>query len=194
MAEKVGVRPATVLLFVSRSVMVTVEVATPFAVMELVPVIVEFAATADPETNVTVDVTPVKPAGVAMLIVFVSAVVEAIVAVATPEALVVEPGWTSVLPVPVAANVVDKPETGLLFASRRVIVTVEVVAPSAVTPVEGEVLTEEFAASGGPATNPTVVVTPERPAGVAMLTVFTAAAVDLIVAVATPEASVTEPG
>jgi len=58
-----------------------VEVALPLAVTEPVPVIVEFAATAEPDTNATLAVTLVKPAGVVMLIVLLSAMVEAIVPV-----------------------------------------------------------------------------------------------------------------
>lgn len=97
-------------------------------------------------------------------------------------------------PDPVAAIVVVAPTTGLLFASRRVRVIVEVAEPSAVTPVEGEAEIVEFAASAEPATKVTAPVTVTRLAGVAMLSVFTAATVEAIVPVATPEAFVAAPG
>ena len=45
-AENVGVSPETGLLNVSFKVMVTVDAATPFATMGVVPVMVELAATA----------------------------------------------------------------------------------------------------------------------------------------------------
>src|SRR5437870_4601571 len=52
-AEKVGVTPETGLLKASFSVMVTVEVATPFAPTGLVPVMVELAATGGAAVTVT---------------------------------------------------------------------------------------------------------------------------------------------
>jgi hypothetical protein len=53
-AEKVGVTPETALRKMSFSVMVTVEVATPFATTGLVPVMVELAAMAAAAVTVTV--------------------------------------------------------------------------------------------------------------------------------------------
>lgn len=175
---------------------VTVERVVPSAVTPLEgdPEIVEFATTGAPATKVTEVVTPLKPAGVAILTVFVSAIVDFRVAVACPEASVVEPGWAIVFPIPVAAIVVETPLTRLLFASRRVIVTVEEVVPSAVTPLEGEAEMLEFAANGAPATKATVAVTPVKPLGVAMLTVLVSATVVAIVPVAMPEAFVVEAG
>jgi len=96
--------------------------------------------------------------------------------------------------VPVDAKVVETPLTGLLFTSRRVIVTVEVAEPSAVTPLEGEAEIVEFATTGVPAVKVTVAVTPLNPAGVAILRVFVCATVEAIEPVATPEAFVVEPG
>lgn len=81
----VGVWPATGLLFTSRRVTLTVEVATLSATTGLVPVIVEVAATAAPEVNVTVP--PVTDVGTVMLRVFTSAVVDCIKQVETPLAL-----------------------------------------------------------------------------------------------------------
>lgn len=91
-AAKVGVTPLTRLLFTSRSVIVTVEVATPLAVAGPVPVIVELAATGAPATKLTLPVTLPRPAGVAMLTVFVPLSVEARVATAWPDAFVTDPG------------------------------------------------------------------------------------------------------
>jgi len=180
--------------FTSRRVIETVEVALPFAVTGPVPVIVEFAATGEPATKATVEVTEVNPEGPVILKVFVSAMVEVIVPVACPEAFVTEAGWVREFPVPVAAKVVVTPLIGLLFTSRRVMVTVEVVLPSAVTPLEGEAEIVEFATTAEPGIKATVEVTPANPAGVAMLRVFVSATVDLIVPVATPEAFVTAAG
>jgi len=129
-----------------------------------------------------------------MLTVLVPAAVDLIVAVACPEAFVVEPGCAKVFPDPVAAIVVVAPTTGLLFASRRVIVRVEVVVPSAVTPLEGDAERVEFATTAEPATKVTLPVTDVRLAGVAMLRVFACATVEAIVPVATPDALVIAPG
>ena len=87
-ALKVGVWSETGLLFASRKVMVTVEVAVPSAMTGLVPVIVEFTATADPVVKTTVP--SALTTGVAMDNVLVSGVVDASVQVETPEALVTE--------------------------------------------------------------------------------------------------------
>ena len=138
--------------------------------------------------------TEPKPAGVEMLKVFAPAPVDWIVPVVWPEAFVTEPGCPSVLPEPVAAKAAVAPGTGLLFASRRVIVTVELAEPSAVTPELGEAEIVEFAATGAPGIKVTVLVTVPKPAGVAMLTVLVSATVDLMVPEAWPEAFVVEPG
>ncbi len=87
-AENVGVCPATGLLLASFSVMVTVDVAVPSATTGDVPVMFEFAATADPAVKVTV--SPAFTTGVAMERVFTSATVEESVQVETPEAFVDE--------------------------------------------------------------------------------------------------------
>lgn len=186
--------PAAGLFTPSRRVIVTVEVALPLAVTDPVPTIFELAAVTEPLVKVTGPVTEVNPLGVATFSVFAWATVEAMVPVATPDASVTEAGWVRVFPVPVDANVVETPLAGLLYASRSVIVTVEVVVPSAVTPLEGDAESVEFPATGAPPTNVAVAVTPENPDGVAMLSVFVCARVEAMVPVAIPEAFVMEPG
>lgn len=84
------------------------------------------------------------------------------------------------------------PAAGLLPASRRVIVMVELALPSAVTGPEPVIL--EFPATGALATKITEAVTPVNPEGVVILSVFVSATVDLITPVACPAASVVEPG
>ena len=98
------------------------------------------------------------------------------------------------MPVPVEAKVVETPLQRLLLASRSVIVTVDEALPFAVTPELGETEIVELAATGGPALMVKDAVTPERPAGEAMLRVFVPAAVVVIEPVATPDALVTAAG
>ena len=78
----------TGLLLASLKVIVTVEVAVPFATTGLVPVIVELTATAEPAVKITVP--SALTTGVAMDNIFVSALVEDKVQVDAPEALVTE--------------------------------------------------------------------------------------------------------
>ena len=82
-AENVGVEPDTGLLFTSRRVIVTVEVAEPSATTGEVPVIVEFAATGEPAVKVTVP--PAFTTGVDIERVFTSAIVDFNVQVETPD-------------------------------------------------------------------------------------------------------------
>lgn len=186
--------PLIALPFTSLSVIVTTDVAVPSAVtLPGEAAIVEVLALTGPGTNVTVEVTAPNPAGVAILRVFTSEAVEAIVPVVIPDALVVEVGWSSVFPVPVAVKAAVLPLTGLLFASFRVMVTVEVAAPSAVT-VVGDAEIDEFPARAGPATKVTEEVTVFNPAGPEMLTVLDSATVDAMVPVVCPEAFVTAAG
>jgi hypothetical protein len=84
----VGVCPATALLVISLRVTVTVEVATPSATTGVVPVIVEFTATAAPAVNTTVP--SALETGVNIDNVLVSAIAELRVHVAIPEAFVTE--------------------------------------------------------------------------------------------------------
>ena len=87
-AANVGVVPAMAKLLASFRVMVIVEVATPFAVMLLVPTIEEFTAEAAPGLNTTVP--PLMLMGEVMLSVFVSAVLDFKVHVENPELLLAE--------------------------------------------------------------------------------------------------------
>ena len=88
MAEKVGIKPETTLLFKSFSVTVMVDVAVPSATTVVVPVIVEFSATAVPEVNTTL--VPALMTGVSIDRTFVSATIELKVQVAIPEESVAE--------------------------------------------------------------------------------------------------------
>lgn len=95
-------------------------------------------------------------------------------------------------PVSVARNDGTTPTTGLLCASTRVIVTVDVAVPLATTgPVPVIV---ELAATAAPALNVTLVEREERDEGDAMETVLTPETVVLIVAVVIPEALVLDEG
>ena len=82
-ALKVGVEPLTGLLLASISVIVTVEVAEPFATTGPDPVIEELVATADPDVKVTVP--PDLLTGVRIERVLTSAFAEARVQVEMPE-------------------------------------------------------------------------------------------------------------
>ena len=184
-AVKVGVSPATGLLAASRKVIVTVDVARPSATTVPVPAMFELAATGGPGSNTTVP--SVLLTGVRIERLFVSAVVEASVHVATPLTSVGEQA-AIVLLVPLAPKVGVRPSTGLLLASFNVTVTVDVATPSAtIGPVPVMV---EFAATGVPAVN--VTVPSAFTTGVAIARVFTSALVELSVQVASPVAFVTE--
>lgn len=89
------------------------------------------------------------------------------------------------LTVPVEANVVDTPLTGLPYASFRVNVTIEVATPSAVNPPLGEAEMLEFAATIAPATK--VTVPPDLLKGVAMFRVFVSALVEVSAQVEIPD-------
>src|SRR4051812_10129317 len=101
-------------------------------------------------------VTAVRPAGAVTLTAFVSALVDLIVAVATPIALVTAAGCTIVLPVPVEATVTVWPATTLPCASLRVIVKVESDEPSAVNEI-GLPEIVEVLGSGAPAVKVTAL-------------------------------------
>jgi hypothetical protein len=127
--------------------------------------------------------------GVAIERVFVSALVDANVHVDIPDAFVTEHApYVFAAPVSVAPNVGVWPDTGLLLASLRVTVTVEVATPSAVTGVVPVIV--EFTATAAPAvktTVPSALMT-----GVAMERVLVSALLEAKVQVATPEAFVIE--
>ena len=162
---------------------VTVEAATPSAITGVVPVMVEFAATADPAVKTTVP--PVLTTGVAIARVLVSAVADLSVQVELPEASEDEQAVIAlVVPVSVALKVGTDPETALLFISLRLIVMVEAATPSAAT---GEVpVIDEFAATAIPAVKTTVP--PALITGVAIDKVLVSALIDLSVQVEIPEA------
>jgi hypothetical protein len=182
-ALNVGTIPLTGLFEASLRVIVTDEVAVPFAITGPVPVIVEFAATAEPAVKTTVP--PALTTGVAIERVLVSAVKDVRVQVDTPEASVAEHvPMTLVVPVFVAVNVGTVPDTKLLLTSFRVIVTVEEATPSAATGPDPVIV--EFAATAAPAVN--VTDPPDLITGVAIDRVFVSAVRDLRVQVETPEA------
>jgi hypothetical protein len=151
-ALKVGTVPITKLLLISLRVMVTVDEAVPSAATGPVPVMVEFTATAAPASKTTVP--PAFTTGVAIERILDSALVEARVQVEIPEAFDDEQiPYVLVVPVSVAPKVGIIPETALLPASLRVIVTVDVAEPSATTGVVPEIV--EFIATAEPAVNTT---------------------------------------
>lgn len=182
---KVGVSPGTGLLVASRKVIVTVEVALPLATTGPEPVMVEFAATGVPAVNVIVP--SVFATGVTIANVFTPESVELAVQLETP--LAFEALQTpKVLPVPDKLKVGVVPLTGLLKASSKVTVIVEVALPSATTGLVPVMV--EVAAAMAPAvkvTVPSAFVT-----GVAIERVFVSAFVDVSVQVATPLTLVTE--
>jgi hypothetical protein len=180
---KVGVDPDTGLLFTSFNEIVIVDVVVPSATTGPVPTIVEFAATGIPAVKVTVP--PIFTIGVAIARVLISALSEDNVHVEIPDASETEHAVTEfVEPVSVAEKVGLNPGVGLFEASLRVIVIVEVAAPSATTGPEP--VMEELATTGIPAVN--VTVPPIFTPGVAMERVLTSAIVDFKVQVETPEA------
>jgi hypothetical protein len=156
--RRVTVFPLTGLPLVSRSVTVIVVVDTPSAVTVLgLAVTVDVAAETLPGMNVAVAVcVTVTPSDVSIAVIaVVPAVVDRTVPVVCPFASVTAAGWTIVSVAPrEEANVTFLPATGLLFASRSVMVIVAVVVPSATT-VTGLAATVDVLAD----TAPTVHVT-----------------------------------
>lgn len=183
LALKVGVLPLTGLLKASSKVTVTVEVATPSATTGLEPVIVDVATAAAPATNVTLPPTLIT--GDAIERVLISALVLASVQVALPVTSVTEQ-LPTVLSEPFELKVGVWPGTGLLAASRKMTVTVEVATPSATTGLVPVML--EFAAIAAPAVN--VTVPSDLLTGDVIVSVFTSAVSDDSVQDETPEALV----
>jgi hypothetical protein len=186
-APKVGTVPETGLFEASFKVMVTVDVEVPSATTGVVPVILEFAATAAPAVKTTVP--PALTTGVAIERVFDSALVEVNVQVDTPLASLEEQAvMTLVEPVSVAPKVGTVPDTPLLFASFNVMVIVDEAVPSAIT---GDVpVIEEFTATGVPgvkSTVPSALTT-----GVAIERVFVSDFVEARVQVEIPDVFVLE--
>jgi hypothetical protein len=155
---KVTVLPATGLLLVSRSVTVSVDVATPSAVTVVgLATTVEVVADTAPAVNVTAAVWVTTMESVVSVAVSVlgPAVVDRTVPVVCPAALVTAAGCTIVSVAPRDdAKVTVLPLTGLLLASRKVIVIVDVVVPSATTDV-GLATTVEVVAETAPAVHVT---------------------------------------
>jgi hypothetical protein len=169
----------------SLSVMVTVDVATPSATAGVVPVMVEFAATAAPAVKVTVPSTLVT--GEVIERFFTSAVLDASVQFEIPLAFVtLQAPYTFVAPVSVAEKVGVTPDTGLLKASMMAMLTVEVALPFASTgPVPVIV---DVAATGDPLVN--VTVPPIFVNGEVMERVLISAFVDFKIQVESPLTSV----
>ena len=143
------------------------------------------------QPDLPVRTTWLAPGLTVAVMVFVSAVVLAIVPVATPKASV-RPGWTSVLLLPVLANCTAWPATGLPLVSRTVTVIVEIAAPFAMTPVAGDAVAVVRTALMlfGSATNVTdgccASTTSPAPGLTVAVMVFVSAVVVAIVPVATP--------
>jgi hypothetical protein len=158
---RVTVLPLTGLLLVSRSVTVSVEVVVPSATTVVgAAATVDVVADTTPAVNVTaaVWVTTMESVVSVAVSVLVPAVVDRTVPVVCPLALVGVAGCTRVSVAPREdARVTVLPLTGLLFASRKVIVSVDVVVPSAVT-VVGLAVTVDAVADTGPAVNVTDAV------------------------------------
>jgi hypothetical protein len=180
----VGVTPEIRFELASARVIVITDVDVPSGFVGPVPVIVEFAANAAPAVNTTVP--PALTTGVAIESVLVSAFVDFKVQVETPEAFDEEQAVIVFpLPVFVAVKVGTVPETGLLVASLRVMVTVDVAVLSATTgPVPVIV---EFAATAAPAVN--TIVPPVFKTGFVIRRVFVSAVADEKVQTDTPLAS-----
>lgn len=168
----------------SLKVMVTVDVADPFAMTGDEPVMLEFAATAGPAIKLTLP--PAFTTGAVIESVFDSALRDVSVQVEIPEASVTEQTeYALVVPESVAEKVGVSPGTGLLAESFSVMVTVEVATPSATTgPVPVIV---EFATEAPAAVKTTFV--PALTTGVAMERVFDSANRDASVQVEVPVAS-----
>lgn len=156
----------------------------PSGLVGPVPVIVDVAATAVPAVKVTLP--PVFETGVAMASVLISAFVELKVQVEIPEEFVAEQApFTFVDPVLVAVNVGVCPATLFPLISFKVIVIVDVAAPSAMTGPEPVIV--EVEAATAPAVN--VTFPPVFVTGAVILNALTSATVDCIVQTETPPAS-----
>src|SRR5437763_1399144 len=120
--------------------------------------------------------------------VFGSATVELSVPVTTPLAFVVEAGWVSVLPLPVATSTTVFPAIGLSFASRAVTVIVEAPMPAVI--VRGDAVTLDRDEETPPAVTVTIAVCVTADPLIVAETVFVPTAVELSAPVAMPLASV----
>jgi len=190
-AASTTVAPATGLPLASRAVTVTVEVPLPALIGE-VAVTVDCAADTAPAFTTTVAVWAIATALIVADTVFVSAVVEERVPVATPLAFVTPIGCVRVFPVVgVAASVTVAPWTGFPFASRAVTVMVDVPLPAVIGDVA---VTVDSVADTAPAFTTTVAVWVIATVLIVAETVFDPVAVELKLPVATPLASVVPMG
>jgi hypothetical protein len=148
-------------LFASRSVTVIVDVERPSATTVAgFAVTVDAVADTTPAVNVTdaVWVTVIVSVTSVAVSVLVPALVDRIVPVVWPFASVGAVGWTSEsVPPRDELSVTVLPLTGLLFASRKVTVIVDVATPSAVS-VVGFTVTVDAVAETAPAVNVTAAV------------------------------------
>jgi hypothetical protein len=164
-----------------------VDVPVPAAIGD-VAATVDWAADTAPGFTTTVAVCVIATELMVADTVFVSAVVELRVPVATPLALLVPTGCVTVLPVVgVTASTTAAPWIGLPFASRAVTVIVEVPLPAVIGDVA---LTVDCAADTDPAFTTTVAVCVIATELIVAETVLDSAAVELNVPVATPLALV----
>jgi hypothetical protein len=175
----------------SSTVMVSVVVFVSLAVTVVgLAVNVVVAEAGAPGTNVTLVVSTTVP--MVAVIVLLSALVDARVAVKTPEALVEPEAGDKVLLEPVLPRETACPAMGLPFTSYTLTVNVLSLLPLAVTDV-GLATNVVVLLLGAPAVNVTAAVAVAGPA--VAVTVLTPAAVDAMVAVHTPDASVVpDPG
>jgi len=190
-AASTTVAPATGLPLASRAVTVTVEVPFPAPIGE-VAVTVDCAADTAPAFTTTAAVWAIATALIVADTVFVSAVVEERLPVATPLAFVTPIGCVRVFPVVgVAASVTVAPWTGFPLASRAVTVMVDVPLPAVIGDVA---VTVDSVADTAPAFTTTVAVWVIATVLIVAETVFDPAAVELKLPVATPLASVVPMG
>jgi len=171
----------------SFAVTVMVEVPLPATIGD-VAVTVDRLADTVPAFTTTTAVCVIATELIVAETVFVPAVVEVSVPVATPLALVVAAGCVSVLPaVGVAVRTTVAPSIGFPLASFAVTVTVELPVPATIGDVA---VTVDCAADTAPGVTTTVAVWVTVTASIVADTVFEPAAVELSVPVATPLASV----
>src|SRR5207249_4257536 len=142
--------------FASRAVTVIVDVPLPAVIDVGAAVTVDCEADTPPAVTVTVAVWAIATPRSAADTVFVSAIVEVRLPVATPVAFVGLAGCVSVLPEPLAARTTVAPLTGFPFASRAVTVIVDVPLPAVIE--VGDAVTVDCDADTDPAVTVTIAV------------------------------------
>jgi hypothetical protein len=191
--------PLTGLPLPSRSVTVIVDTATPSAVTVAgLAVTVDVVADTAPAVKVTAAVWVIVIVSVTSVavIVLVPALVDRTVPVVCPFASVTAAGWVSVSAAPREdVRLTVLPLTGLLFASRSVIVMVDVATPSAAT-APGLAVTVDALAETAPAVNVTDAVCATVTVSVVSVAVIVLvpAVVERTVPVVCPAAFVTAAG